>query len=148
LIYALIPCSKHKAEGQANALTMYWSSSLFRGAYRVAGRKGQEVLILSAKYGLLTPERVIFPYNVHLNSLSPADKLIWQEGVLARLLNRAHLDPEIRFTSYLGSVYADLIVPELRQRGYEVDEPLKGLRYGKRLAWFKRELANEAPTTG
>lgn len=137
--WALIPCSKAKAYHPCSAREMYWPSAQFRGAWRAAKVRGEEPLILSAKYGLLLPESVIAPYDETLKGQPAAVRSAWAWEVLEVIID-VWAPSETRFVSYLGMDYAEFLVPELRSLGFQVEEPLKGLGQGKRLAWFKRQL--------
>jgi hypothetical protein len=137
--WALIPCSKKKADRPCPAQEMYWPSQLFRGAVQVAEATGQGVLILSAMYDVLWPTDEITPYDLTLARWHRADRYDWAGRVLYEL--RPIIRPGDRVVSYLGALYAEYVVPGLRRNGYVVEEPLKGLGQGKRLAWFKRQLA-------
>lgn len=134
--WALIPCSKTKATVPCAAINMYWRSALFRGAAQSAEAKGQAVLILSAKHGVLRPDTEIEPYDVTLIGMPVAQRKAWAGAVLRGLLTM--LTPGDEVVSYLGEQYAEFVLPALRGT-FRVSEPLKGMSQGKRLAWFKRE---------
>lgn len=136
--WALIPCSKTKAERPCTAREMYWPSALFRGAWRVAEIREEQPLILSAKYGLLWPTNRIEPYDQTLATMSGPARALWRTTVIDLL--RKVIKPGDKVVSYLGAAYAEGVVGALRQMGCQVEEPLKGLGQGRRLAWFKREL--------
>lgn len=143
MIYALIPCSKSKARHPCTAETMYWPSAQFRGAYRVALAHHEQPLILSAKYGLLWPGSRIDPYDETLIGKLRAERSAWAMCVVWKLQQEV-LQRGDTFVSYLGAVYAEFVVPALRERGYAVVEPLKGQGQGKRLQWFKEQLREVA----
>lgn len=140
--WALVPCSKSKATHSCAAREMYWPSAQFRGAYRVATSRGQTILILSAKYGLLHPDAVIKPYDETLKDKTRFDRARWAGAAFYRILDRLRSGDCV--VSYLGAVYAEDLVRLIRDRGSAeggvVEEPLKGLGQGKRLAWFKAQL--------
>jgi len=137
-VWALIPCSKSKADKPCAAREMYWPSDMFRGAYEMSVARGQRPLILSALYGLLQPDPIIMPYNVTLNGQTPFQRRNWSasvvfgEGGILSLLS-----PGDTFVSYLGENYAQYVVGFLRGRGCTVEEPLKGKSQGARLQKFK-----------
>lgn len=136
--WALIPCSKRKAGHACPAGEMYWPSALFRGAWRVAEVAGQTPLILSAKYGVLRPHHEIDPYDLTLRAACALVRRNWAAGVLGTF--SWMLTPGDRPVSYLGRDYAEFLLPALRERGFVVDEPLKGMSQGRRLQWFKEQL--------
>lgn len=135
-VYALIPCTKSKADHPCSAREMYWPSAMFRGAWRVAEGNEQQPLILSAKYGLLRPGHSIAPYDETLIGKRKSERDRWAQDVLASFMH-GYLHQGDVIVSYLGAVYAETIVPALRRWGYTVEEPLKGMGQGKRLKWFK-----------
>lgn len=141
--WALIACSKTKADHPCTAREMYWPSALFRGAWRVAKARGEEPLILSAKHGLLLPEELIVPYDETLSGQPKGIRIDWAERVISAIID-SWSPIQDRFVSYLGQDYAEFLVPELRSLGFEVEEPLKGMCQGKRLAWFKQQAERKA----
>lgn len=146
ITWALIPCSKSKADHPCSAWEMYWPSRQFRGAWRVAEAQGQQPLILSAKYGLLLPETVIEPYDETLKGKARLARACWADAVFRQLLDFLRTGDEV--VSYLGAIYAADLVRWLRLRGsvarWAVEEPLKGKSQGARLAWFKQQLREVA----
>lgn len=134
--WALIPCTKSKQPYRCPAGEMYMRSQLFRGALATAQAQGQEVIILSAKHGAISPTVMIDPYDETLKGAPKDVKIAWTYGVLNTLINTIHASTD-RVISYLGRDYAEYLLPELRELGIPVEEPLKGLGQGKRLKWFK-----------
>ncbi len=89
----VVPCGAKKLDRPAPAVEMY-VGSMFRHTYDNAVRSGRKdeaagcgparVLILSARYGLITPDQVIDPYDVKMGadgSVS-AEMLTWQAWTL------------------------------------------------------------------
>jgi hypothetical protein len=72
---ALIGCSKQKLDYSAPAKELY-QGSLFKAARKYVEAKGYEWAILSAKYGLVDPNRIIEPYNQRLPILTPKSRPI------------------------------------------------------------------------
>lgn len=134
-VWALIPCSKSKWSEPMEAGRLYTKSALFRGAMAEARAQGQEVIILSAKYGAITPDTVIEPYDQTLKGATKEVKLHWTYGVLAALADTIDARTD-RVVSYLGKDYGEYLLPELRAWHIPVDEPLKGKSQGARLHWF------------
>jgi hypothetical protein len=143
--FALLPCTKSKLAWASPAWAMYQPSPLFSGLWRVALASAYEPLILSAKYGLLRPDDVIDPYDETLKGRSRSFRAAWAASVLHDL--RRHLPPAARIVSYLSVDYAEFLVPALRADGHPVEEPLLGLRNGKRLAWCRLRLQMSLPLT-
>lgn len=127
---ALIGCVKQKRNTACSAQEMY-ISPLFRKSYAYALRHAQKIYILSAKYGLLSPQKIISPYNETLNQKTEHEKKIWAAKVYAQMQQAGiHPDDEILFLcgenycKYLRCIYQNSV------------EPLRGLPMGKRLKWL------------
>lgn len=90
----LISCVKSKANKRCEAKDMY-ISPLFKYMYAYAKKRCKEVYILSAKYGLLSENTPIVPYNVTLNSMSERQKKEWAKNIMLSLSKRYDLNKEI-----------------------------------------------------
>lgn len=142
--FAFIPCTKSKAERSCSARDMYWPSAGFRGAWQVAHQWGcQQLLIFSAKHGVLLPDEVIEPYDATLIGAGRLARERWAATVILQL-GLAGEAPLIKagdlVLSFLPRDYGEILHRVLRESGVEVDEPLQGKRPGERLAWFKQQL--------
>ncbi len=101
--------------------------------------QGWPWFILSAKHGLLDPERMTEPYDKTLNTMSAAERREWAETVMDALHPRlARVRVVVIFA---GEVYRKYLEPELRRRGIEIQVPMEGLRQGEQLAWLSAQLA-------
>ena len=89
----LISCVKSKANKRCEAKDMY-VSPLFKYMYAYAKKRCKEVYILSAKYGLLSENTPIAPYNVTLNSMSERQKKEWAKNIMLSLSKRYDLNKE------------------------------------------------------
>ena len=98
--------------------------------YAYAEKRCKEVYRLSAKYGLLSENTPIAPYNVTLNSMSERQKKEWAKNIMLSLSKRYDLNKEI-FLIMGGQNYVKYLnIPNTIQ-------PLKGLSMGNRLHWLK-----------
>lgn len=70
----LISCVKKKQKGPLKAKELY-NSPIFRKARAYAEKNYAKWYILSAKYNLLDPEKIIKRYNVSLNNKSKKFKI-------------------------------------------------------------------------
>lgn len=95
----------------------------------------RSIFILSAKYGLLSSDEMIEPYEQTLKNMKAADKRLWAQGVLAELRKRCDLETD-NFVFLAGTPYRENIVPHLKH--YSI--PMKGLAFGKQLQWLERQL--------
>lgn len=126
----VIQCGKAKLEHAAPARDLYVSQP-FKMARAAVERDGRPWLILSARHGLISPDRILAPYDRTLNSRT-------HKELLARWV--AGHNPPRWVESWCGRNYEDV----LRLAGVRVEDPLAGLRIGERLAWFSGHAAEEA----
>jgi hypothetical protein len=130
----LIACSKRKQPVETIAAELY-DSTLFKLSTTLANRLGIRFSILSAKHGLIEPERLVKPYDVTLASLKRNERSAWAENVLNQIIGR-FVDIN-RLVVLAGERYRVEIVPTLLGRGLEILEPLQGLSLGWRISFLK-----------
>lgn len=129
----LVECVKTKREEQGKAGDLY-VSPLF-GKYRQFAREHcSRWYILSAKHGLLEPDRIIEPYDRTLNSMSTAERKHWALSVLQDLRDRSHRDESVIILA--GKSYRKYLVPLLSQEGYDAVVPMEGKSIGVQLRWL------------
>ena len=128
---ALIGCVKSKKKNICKAKDMY-ISPLFRKSLNYASKTCSNIYILSAKYGLLSMDDIISPYNETLNQKTEHEKKIWAAKVHRQMQEKGiSTEDKIMFLSgesyykYLKMIYKNSITP------------LAGLQMGKRLKWLK-----------
>jgi hypothetical protein len=107
---------------------------LFRKARRWAERQADEWYILSAKWGLVHPDRVIAPYNETLSGAPTASRRDWAARALPELLKL--VEPGDRIVFLAGQAYRQNLVGALRERGCAVEAPMQGLGIGRQLQWL------------
>lgn len=133
----LVACSKTKHRGPCEARLLY-NSPLFKKSRALAEASGSPWLILSAKHGLVHPNRVLQSYDESLDDLDAKDRRIWAKNVLSQLEHIAEITPSTKFVGLAGSLYLD----PLRVEGLEVLDVLAGQQIGERLhsltAWLNR----------
>lgn len=124
---ALVGCGKAKRSTAAPARELY-TGSLFRSAWRYAQATADQVLILSAQHGVLSPDEVLEPYDSTLTTMRRADRDAWA--------SRCALDLRARFAGlpvhvvFLAGEAYRLALPA----AWSVESPLDGLGLGRRLA--------------
>lgn len=69
-------------------------SPLYLNICTLMQKRCKEVYILSAKYGLLSENTPIAPYNVTLNSMSERQKKEWAKNIMLSLSKRYDLNKE------------------------------------------------------
>lgn len=131
----LVGCVKSKRDHAAPAKDLY-VSDLFRKGRRYAEAAAERWYILSAQYGLVAPEVVIEPYELHLAATSTAYRREWGMTVGRQLLAAAGALEGRVIEVHAGAAYADAIRPHLLEAGARVVEPLSALPLGQRLAWY------------
>jgi hypothetical protein len=107
----------------------------FRRARSYAVASGVPWFVLSAKYGLLSPEDVIGPYDVYVPDKSSTYRAAWGEWVVTQLAERMDLS-DVTVEVHASEAYTAPLREPLRHLGATLQEPLAGLRQGERLAWY------------
>ena len=123
----LVSCVKSKRSSSSPAKDLY-VSTLFRAQRAFAERFANKWFILSAKYGLLEPDRVVDTYEETLKGASAERKRAWSHDVFASLEKQTTPDDVITITA--GEDYCKYLAPLLEKRGNEVRRPVKGLSMG------------------
>ncbi|MBI4544827.1 MAG: hypothetical protein HY703_06515 [Gemmatimonadetes bacterium] len=137
----LVACTRRKLDRRARAGELY-TTPYFRKCRDFAVSRFDRWYILSAKHALLDPERWIDPYDVTLAGKPLRERTRWAQRVAQALARRAQ--PGDHVTLLAPAAYREFLVPALRQRGYRVELPLAGLRFGEQLRWL--DQANRAAT--
>jgi len=134
---ALISCTSLKKSYPCRASEMYSESPRFSLAYRYAGKVADKVYILSAKYGLVSEDDVIEPYNETLKQKSQAERKKWSKLVINSLADKHSLSSD-DFIIIAGKAYYEFILPNINN--FEL--PLEGLSLGRWIPKLK-ELADD-----
>jgi hypothetical protein len=133
----LVSCVKGKCRRPARANNLY-TSDWFKKARAYVETTLAPWFILSAKYGLVAPNRIIRPYDGTLLCMSTKQRRAWSSTVERRL--KTVCRPYTRLVFLAGLRYRQYLVPALKAHGFRVDIPMKGLSIGKQKAWLKRRL--------
>lgn len=124
----LVSCVKSKRPAPARAGDLY-TSDLFQKMMAFArSLRPDAIYILSAKHGLLDPDRVIEPYEQTLNTMGSREARRWADEVVTQLRRVADLERD-RFTLLASKRYRQHLVPHLRNARV----PLEGVRFGEQL---------------
>ena len=130
---ALIACCSQKLNQSAPAKEVY-SSALFTNSRTYVEQQGWDYYILSAKYGLISPDSIIDSYNQTLKTLSKQERNQWGKTVALQVQDVA--PPGAKLVVLAGADYRRFltyITPDL----YDISIPLQGLGIGQQLAWLK-----------
>ena len=131
----LVSCVSAKTQERSPASVLY-TSPLFKKARAYATSRFDDWSILSAKYGLTSPDQVIDPYDQTLKHMPKDARLAWARGVVRGLQSTFGTDTLLAFVA--GTSYREYIIPELTCYGYATRVPLEGLSIGMQLSWLKQ----------
>lgn len=133
--HILIGCSQTKAATECPAIAMY-RGALFARSLEWAAMLGYDKLwILSAKFGLLAPAKVIEPYELTLNSA--ATRRAWTTRATREIIRATAEGDELIVLA--GAQYIGWR-SELVIRGRRVVTPLAGKGIGTRKQWLAQEV--------
>jgi hypothetical protein len=133
----LVSCVKSKLTHAAPARDLY-VSDLFQKERAYAEAAGVPWFILSAEHGLVSPDEVIAPYELYLPKTSKEYQRAWGDRVMGQLVARLGSVEGLTIEVHASAAYVDAIRSGLHNAGAEVVDPLRGLAFGSRLAWYGR----------
>lgn len=134
----LLSCVATKLPEPAPARELY-ASPLFRNSLAYAiSLKPDDIVILSAKYYVVSLNKVIAPYDKTLLNMPEEEIREWAVQVLKILADKYNLD-EDKFIILAGEKYRKYITPQLAHW----NAPLKGLRIGQQLSWYIKKLGKK-----
>ena len=131
----LLGCGAAKREGPAPAVDLY-TGSLYRKSLAYARKLGGPHFILSALHGVVSPERVLVPYDNTLADRST--RASWAQWVGTDLLDRTVAGDELVVLA--GRRYWGGWAPRLRTAGRIVTTPLAGMGMGARMHWLTEQV--------
>jgi len=135
---ALISCVSKKLSFKARAEDLYVSPYFIYSLKYARKFKPDEIFILSAKYGLLSLDDKIEPYDVTLNKMKANQRRAWASNVIEQIKAEADLEKD-HFIILAGEKYRQYLIPHFKS--YEI--PLKGLAIGKQLQYLKEMIVDE-----
>lgn len=133
---ALVPCTGQKdpdlTEGAAEDI---WVGAHFQYTLAHVEMMYDRVLILSYKYGLISPKDNIETYDLDLRSAKPRAKIRWWFMVREQLIKLAKEDPPSLVGIYTGWFFRDRIIREfVRNDVLQIIVPWEGKSIGQRLS--------------
>jgi hypothetical protein len=139
---ALVGCGKTKLATAARPRDLY-TGPLFSAALEYAEQHFDTVRILSAKHGVVHPDGAeLEPYDLTLPEFAPWELADWGHVVCAQLAGEFDLTEGLELVVLAGSPYATPISWQLPEfPTWTLDEPMRGLGIGQRLAWLKQRRA-------
>jgi hypothetical protein len=142
LTVALVGCGKRKVitESGLPAKDLY-KGSLYRLSMRYALEVAEDVHILSALHGLVSPYQLLTPYDKCITQMSATQQYEWGERVI-RELDDAYPNQPLHIQFFAGMHYIRPIVKYLPERlGFWTwENPLIGKDLFRRLSWLKENL--------
>ena len=138
----LISCVSKKLEGTYEAFKLYSPSVLFKAHWNYTLQKlkknpKEEIFIISAKYGLLSPFEKIPKYDVTLKTMSKEEKQKWAKNVVNQLKEKFNIE-DTTFLILAGKDYYEELIKLLPHYKLIPEEPLP---IGKRVQWFQKETS-------
>jgi hypothetical protein len=140
-VIGLVACAKTKLDRPAPARELY-TSPLFKMSLAYAEQRCASVFILSAKYGLVTLDQQLEPYDDTVKRMKQRERQLWASRVLAALRPLLGVDtPVLALAS--GDYLNPLIEAHLAHGEGELylRQPLQGMQIGHRLSFLKQSLA-------
>ncbi len=135
----LLACAKDKQSGQHKAGDLY-QSPLFSLGKTYLERHCDAWFILSAKHGLLHPDRVIESYDITLNTFTTSQRKEWAAMVWKDLESVVKAQP-IQVVILAGRKYREHLERMLVNSGSQILVPMAGLGIGQQLAWLKKQIS-------
>lgn len=132
--FYFVSCVGKKKDFPCPARELY-TSTWFVKARCYAESMGTPWYILSAKYGLVSPNQVIEPYDQTLNEMGKSERLAWANVVFSQILDIA---PAIERVTFLAGLrYRENLSSLLFGKGIQIFVPMDGLRIGEQLKWLQ-----------
>ena len=136
----LVSCVSKKRTTPSPARELY-VSDWFLKARDYVESTGSPWFILSAKYGLVSPDQLCAPYERTLNAMSKAERNAWAKRVKAQMETR--LPAADRIVVLAGQRYRESLMDYLRQRARTVEIPMEGLTIGRQLQYLTGGLHHD-----
>jgi hypothetical protein len=129
---ALIPCTSQKADEPGPAREV-WIGAHFQLTLMHAEEFYDEIRIMSFKYGLITPDFVIEPYDTNIHMEPLAERVRWKRMVMRQIIETVNeIKPGI-VGLYVGKADQDWLMKAFGGRGVQhVLLPWAGLGTGRR----------------
>jgi hypothetical protein len=135
----LVGCVKTKLSVATPAADLY-VSALFGKRRSYAETTGKPWYILSALNGLVRPDTLLEPYDMHLASQPVAYRREWGKRVIHDLESDLGSLAGILLEIHAGAAYVDPLESVLHAHGASVLTPFRGLTQGEHLAWYSAHL--------
>lgn len=135
----LINCVGTKRSYKCKAKDMY-CSSLFKKAFAWLTQNCDKVYIMSAKHGLLDPEKIIEPYNVSLYGMTRSQRIRWSKNLYLQLRECTDIQHDI-FIVEGGVKYTEFIQKAIPHWHIPYERDLcHNFGTGRRMQWYDKYL--------
>jgi hypothetical protein len=138
---AFVSCTRAKQADPQPARDLYMASRWFRAA-RAYAETFDRWLILSARYGLVHPDKEIAPYQESLKAKTADARREWAFKVSFQLQEQA-IPTGSHVVLLAGRFYRDPLLPYLANRGYTCEMPLARYAYALQIEQLQ-QLAERA----
>lgn len=133
----LVSCVSKKHDGAHAAKDLYCSDLFIKSRKYVEQHleKGDKWFILSAKYGLVSPETQIEKYDKTLNKMYKVDRYLWATKEVIPALEK-ELDDTSEIVFLAGKNYTEFLTQYLDTKKVKYTDLLKGKKIGERLSFL------------
>jgi len=136
-LVALLSCTKSKTPYPAPARELYSASALFRRALAYVTPYADDLYVLSAKYGLVSLDQRLEPYEQTLKKMPASARREWAQRVFDQIRARYGTDlANITFEFHAGTEYRQHLEELLTRAGATCTCPVAGLQIGERLRFY------------
>ena len=134
---AIIACGSKKAKEASPAIDLY-KGVLFMKHRAWAEAFCDQIYIISARHGLISPSKIIKPYETSLRKFKKKDRDRWGSQVADQIRSRIPISEKLIFLA--GEIYYR---PIIRQIPHDYEIPFKRYGLGHRYALIDKLLSNE-----
>lgn len=131
----LVSCVSKKKNKLLPAKDIY-DSDWFQKARAYVESQQSPWFILSAEYGLVSPEANIGPYDKTLKTLPVADRRAWAQRVISQM--QSMLPQAETVVLLVGMRYREFLMDYLQSTFARVEVPMENLRIGEQLRWLSQ----------
>lgn len=129
---AIIPCTNQKSDTPGPAREV-WIGNHFQLVLAHTEMFYDQVLVMSYKYGLISPDFVIEPYDIDLRVAKAAERLKWWFMMKGHIETLSKTEP-ILVALYTGNMERGRIITEFNRNGVkQVIVPFEGATIGVRM---------------
>jgi hypothetical protein len=132
----LISCVSKKRIGNYKAEDLY-ISPLFKYSKFYIKNTCDDFFILSAKYGLLKPDRIINNYELSVNNFSEVQRRIWSDNIIDQFKDFIINFKECKFYILAGKNYYKYLINFFIENKINYEILISTYGIGKRLGYLK-----------